>query len=453
MTVKTPFASGKFYTSVKEELINDIDNYFMSNHKHDYNISSRLLIVPHAGYIYSGQLAFDTLYYIDRNVSNIFIFAPTHKKTVNNVALSTYDEFETPLGNLAVNKTIQADIIKNFSCEYCDEAFAEEHAIEVQLPFIQCLFKNKQVKIVPILIGNDDVQKVLKIINEYYDLKSNAFIISSDLSHFLPQEKAQQIDIITARMIEEKHLAGFRFEQACGAIPVCASTQFALERGYSLIRVGLTSSAAATGDKSRVVGYGGWFLYEGERNEFIKEYFSPKVLDIARKTIKTKLEGKSEVNITSYMPYPQVLESDGACFVTLEINGILRGCIGSVLAHSQLIVDLIKNSYNAAFSDPRFQPLRPDEFDKIHISVSLLGPPSPINFTDEADLLEQLKPNIDGVIIKDKDYQALYLPSVWKQIPDKTLFLNSLKQKAGLAPDYFSNTFEAYRFNTVYIEE
>lgn len=452
MATKKAFAAGKFYTSIKEELQENINN-FQNNHKEDYNITSRLLIAPHAGYIYSGQLAYDTFSYFDKNVSNIFIFAPTHRKSINNVALSTYDEFETPLGNLTVNKIIQNDIIKTFNCEYCDEAFEEEHAIEVQLPFIQHIFKDKNVKIVPILIGNDDADKVFKIISHYYPIKSTAFIISSDLSHYLPHEKAMQIDIITARMIEEKHLQGFRFEQACGAVPVCAATQFALANNYTFIRVGLINSSLATGDKERVVGYGGWLLYEGEKNQFIKEYFSPKLIDIVRKTIYAKLMCKSQINITNYMPYPQVLDSDGACFVTIEIDGKLRGCIGSVLAHSQLIVDLIKNSYNAAFADPRFQPLTMEEYSKIKVSISLMGTPKPMSFKDEDDLLEQLVPDVDGLIIKDQNYQALYLPSVWKQIPDKKAFLYSLKQKAGLNPEHFSDTFEAFRFYSTYIEE
>ena len=111
-----------------------------------------------------------------------------------------------------------------------------------------------------------------------------------------------------------------------------------------------------------------------------------------------------------------------------------------------LIDNLVKNAYNSAFKDPRFMPLSDEEFNKIEIEVSLLSNPKKMNFINEEDLLNQIVPFEDGLIIKDKNYQAVYLPSVWEQLPDKKLFLNSLKKKAGLNEKHFSNTFEAYRF-------
>ena len=148
---------------------------------------------------------------------------------------------------------------------------------------------------------------------------------------------------------------------------------------------------------------------------------------------------------------PAVLEENGACFVTLEINGELRGCIGSIIAHQSLIEDLIKNAHNSAFSDPRFDPLRLDEFDNTSISISLLSAPVKMHFKDEADLLSKITPFVDGLIIKDDGYQAVYLPSVWEQLPVKTMFLSSLKLKAGMSTKHFSKTFEAYKFKTEYI--
>jgi len=448
--IRTATVAGKFYTSIKEELLKILDG-FKYNHKADYNYASRAIIVPHAGYNYSGQLAYDGFCYLSKSIKNIFIIAPTHHKSVNNLALADYDEWETPLGNIPTNRFIMNEILEKFECEYCEEAFEKEHAIEVLLPIIQHQYEN--IKIVPILVGNDDVEKTLRILKYYYVNPANAFVISSDLSHFHKEEEAIQIDILTARMLEDKNMQGFRYEQACGAIPIYALAEFAKQKKFDFVRVGLTNSGIITGDTSSVVGYGCWFLYEGNRNSFIKENFSPKLIDIARKTIRTKLLGKEEINITTFMPYPQVLESFGACFVTLEINGHLRGCIGSVIAQTQLIVDLIKNSHNAAFADPRFQPLTQEEFDNISISISLLSRPEPIEFKDEEDLLKQITPNIDGIIIRDNNHQGLYLPSVWEQLPDKKIFLNSLKQKAGLPTNHFSKTFEAYRFSTEYIKE
>jgi AmmeMemoRadiSam system protein A len=104
------------------------------------------------------------------------------------------------------------------------------------------------------------------------------------------------------------------------------------------------------------------------------------------------------------------------------------------------------------FSDPRFQPLRRDEFDELSIDVSLLSAPEKMRFDDEADLLNQIRTFVDGIIIKDKGLQAVYLPSVWEQLPEKEQFLQSLKIKAGMAQKHFSDTFQAYRFTTEYIK-
>ena len=249
-------------------------------------------------------------------------------------------------------------------------------------------------------------------------------------------------------MIESGNISQFSYKQACGAIGVCALTAFASSQKYSLIRNGLINSSIATGDKSRVVGYGGWFLYEGEVNEYLKKYYSEEIKSLCRESIMSKLEDRTINN----MYLPSVFDEKMACFVTLEKQNNLRGCIGSIIAHQSLKEDLIHNARAAAFNDPRFNPLDKSEIEYLSIAISLLSAPSKMNFKDEEDLLNQIVPFKDGIIIKDKGYQAVYLPSVWDQLPDKKQFLNSLKLKAGMSADYFSETFEAYRFYSEYIK-
>ena len=203
-----------------------------------------------------------------------------------------------------------------------------------------------------------------------------------------------------------------------------------------------------SGNKSSVVGYGSWFLYEGSKNKFIKEYYSEYLLKLCRNIILSKFNKG-----TLYTAHAPVFNQLGACFVTLKKNNNLRGCIGSIIAHQSLINDIVQHSKDAAFHDPRFNPVEENEVDSLTIDISILSEPEQMRFKDEQDLLEQIVPFRDGIIIKDKFYQAVYLPSVWEDLPDKVMFLNSLKMKAGLPPEYFSKTFEAYRFSTVYIEE
>lgn len=441
--IKPAAAAGKFYTDDKNELSAQID-FFTQNNSPDYDYKARAIIVPHAGYMYSGQLASEGFQYLDKKVKNVFIIAPPHYVAVKEAALSSYEKWSTPLGEVEINKEINEELSEIFAFEYNDEAFEQEHSAEVQVPFIQKLLPH--VKIIPILAG--DIEKIERIISYYWDDKENAFVISSDLSHFENSVTARKIDNMTAEMIETRNMEKFSHEQACGATGICALANFGAKCNYSFIRVGLINSGDITGDTSRVVGYGSWILYEGEKNQFIKEYFPDFVINTCKKSILAGLKGE----IPTCEKTPAVFNQLGACFVTLEKHGNLRGCIGSIIAHQSLMNDLIKNAQSAAFSDPRFQPLRQDEFDELEIDVSLLSDPEEMTFENEKDLLSQIRPFKDGIIIKERGYQAVYLPSVWEQLPDKVLFLNSLKVKAGLREDYFSQTFEAYRFTTEYIK-
>lgn len=442
--VRPTAAAGKFYTNNKSELSAQLD-YFFENAQVECNYKSRAIIVPHAGYEYSGQLAAKGFEYLDKRVKNLFIIGPPHYVPVKNVALSSYEIWDTPLGEVSVNQAINQELVEKFGCEFEDEAFVDEHSLEVQIPFV--LKKFQQVKIVPILASNRE--KVKKIIEYYWENKENGFVISSDLSHFYPSAEAKKIDAVTAEMIELKEVDEFNHQQACGAVGVLAVTNFAKDKGFSLIRVGMTNSGEVIGDNSRVVGYGSWFLYEGERNEFIKKYCSDYVINVCKTSILAGLNNESAPKIEKP---PEVFNELGACFVTLEKHGDLRGCIGSIIAHRPLINDLVKNAQNSAFSDPRFHPLRKEEFEELTMDVSLLSAPEKMKFKDEADLLEQIRPFVDGIIIKDGGYQSVYLPSVWEQLPEKKLFLDSLKIKAGLTPKHFSDTFEALRFTTEYIK-
>lgn len=445
MKIKPPAVAGKFYTDDKEDLLAQL-NLFEQKHLHDYDYKTRAIIVPHAGYIYSGQLASNGFQYLDENVKNIFIIAPSHYVGLEDAALSSFDKWETPLGEIEVNQEINNELAKKFDCEINDNAFLSEHSTEVQVPFIQK--KIPDAKIIPILSGSN-IGTITKIIANYWSNTENAFVISSDLSHFHSEIEARKIDGATAEMIESKDISKLTPNNACGSFGVSGLVRFAKIKGYSLIRVGMYNSGDVTGDNSRVVGYGSWLLYEGAKNTFIKKYFSNFVIDVCKKSILSELN-KENLKLEKI---PPVFGELGACFVTLEKNNNLRGCIGSIIAHRWLIDDLAQNAQNAAFSDPRFTPLKSDEFEELSINVSLLSEPEKMEFENEEDLLNQIRPFIDGIIIKERGYQAVYLPSVWDQLPDKTLFLNSLKVKAGLPENYFSQTFEAYRFTTEYIKE
>lgn len=145
-------------------------------------------------------------------------------------------------------------------------------------------------------------------------------------------------------------------------------------------------------------------------------------------------------------PPPAWLQEPGAVFVTLTRHGELRGCIGSLEAHRPLAMDLEANARAAAFDDPRFPPLTPEEWPTVRVEVSVLSKAEPMHVKDEADALAQLRPGTDGVILEYGWHRATFLPQVWEQLPDAREFLAHLKRKAGLAPDFWADGIRLSRY-------
>jgi AmmeMemoRadiSam system protein A len=452
---KLPNFAGSFYPDKAEELTNLLNSY-MQNMKIEYK--SKAIIVPHAGIYYSGYASMIGFQHLELN-ENIFIIAPSHHDNFNNIALPEYTYFDTPLGSLEVNNRLIKNIAEKFPCIISNEFFEREHSIEVQLPFIQHVFypkmqsaldfvkglKNigKKIRIIPILVGNCDYRLISDIISTYWE--NSSFVISSDLSHYYSHNECRQIDTYTATIIETGKIEAFQTQQACGLIGIKGLVDFANHNDCTLIRTMMYTSGDISKEKDKVVGYGSWFLYTDSKNEYLETYYSYYILDAVKNSIISALKGEDFIpqNI------PSVLTQYGASFITLKRNGQLRGCIGSIYPTKPLIIDLIDNARNAAFQDSRFEPLVQEELKNLEITVSLLSSIERINFRDERDLLSKIYPH--GVIIVENDKRAVYLPVVWEQLPEKDIFLNSLKEKAGLPPNYFSRTLEAYKFDTTII--
>ncbi|MDR1595365.1 MAG: AmmeMemoRadiSam system protein B [Puniceicoccales bacterium] len=441
--VKKADVAGQFYSADPKVLGSTISSIVV---KRDYEYASRAVIAPHAALFYSGTLAVNALQYLDEKAKNIFIFAPAHRVNFDGIAVCDYESFEIPLGSFAVNVEIVEKLRENFGCVPFNDAFTGEHAIEVELPLLRGRFPD--AKIVPLVVGNVSYRKVTEIVEGFWQDRTNAFVISSDLSHFHSYDVAKKIDSETCDMVENCSIEDFSSERACGATAIRGLIDFAAEENFSLIRIGTCNSGDAGGSVERVVGYGAWMLVETSRNRFLRDNFSERIISICRDAIGAGLKNEKIV-IPNYIP--GIFHQSIASFVTLEIDDDLRGCIGSIHAHRPLMSDLMRNAHGAAFGDRRFKPLTRDEFEKITIGVSLLSTPKAIVFNGERELLEAIIPVVDGIIIRDGAFQAVYLPSVWKQLPNKEQFLNSLRVKAGLASDHFSETFEAFKFSTEHV--
>jgi len=166
---------------------------------------------------------------------------------------------------------------------------------------------------------------------------------------------------------------------------------------------------------------------------------------VAKQSILNGLE-KHQPLVVTISEYPEALQEQRASFVTLNIQSNLRGCIGTLSPYRALVDDIAHNAYAAAFSDPRFPALSQHEFTQLDYHLSVLSDTSPMQFTSEQDLITQIRPGIDGLILKDKGYRGTFLPSVWEQLPEPEMFLKHLKQKAGLPAHHWSDTLQVSRY-------
>lgn len=177
-----------------------------------------------------------------------------------------------------------------------------------------------------------------------------------------------------------------------------------------------------------------------------------QLLSIALQSIRHGLALGSQL-ATQYQDINEALLEHRCCFVTLRINSSLRGCMGSIQANEALIDNVISNAYNAAFNDPRFSPLQADELTELSIHISVLSPSQPLRFSSERELLPQLRPGIDGLVLRENNHCATFLPSVWDQLPEPDDFLGHLKKKAGLSEHYWSNTLSIERYTVESFEK
>ncbi|MDD2768884.1 MAG: AmmeMemoRadiSam system protein A [Methylococcus sp.] len=175
------------------------------------------------------------------------------------------------------------------------------------------------------------------------------------------------------------------------------------------------------------------------------------LLDLARNSIRHGLATGRPIQV-ELAGLPPALVAKRATFVTLKENGELRGCIGCLEAVRPLAADVADNAYSAAFRDPRFPPVGANEADALDIHISVLSPPEPMSFRTEADLIGQLKPGVDGLILREGALRGTFLPSVWEVLPNPWAFLRQLKLKTGLPVDYWSDTLEVFRYRSEQVD-
>jgi len=414
-------------------------------------LSPKAVIAPHAGHIYSGDIAgaaYRLLAERKGQIRRVLLLGPTHRMPVRGIAVSPADAWETPLGVLPVNAQARDGVGAMAGATVAAEPFEGEHSLEVQLPFIQRALG--EVQVLPILVGQPAPGQVSELLDRLWGGPETAIIVSSDLSHFHDYATATAKDAETSAGIERLNGQVCEGHRACGFFAIDGLMDQARRRDLRVTALDVRNSGdtAGAGDRSRVVGYGS-FAFEYAHTARLSDANRRTLVDLAREIVREASRiGGSQPPLTIKGVLPTTLMAQRATFVTLNINGQLRGCRGSILPTRSLVVDVAENAFQSAFGDPRFPPLSPAELDQLEFHVSILSTPRRIPAASEAELVAALAPDVEGLIIRDAGRQAIFLPSVWAQIPDPLSFVRQLKQKAGLPPDHWSPDFQAYRFVT-----
>lgn len=418
----------------------------------------KAIIAPHAGYIYSGPTAaavFARLAPARGTVRRVVLLGPVHRVPVRGLALPGTEALATPLGTIKVDSGAVAQIRSLPQVTVSAAAHAQEHSLEVHLPFLQQALG--EFTLVPLAVGDASPEEVAQVLDTLWGGRETLIVISSDLSHYLSYADAQAVDRVTAQAILDLR-TDISHEQACGGTPVNGLAWTARRRGLETELIDLRNSGDTAGDRGRVVGYGAFAFYEkestramnaddaraalyGERPLEIPDDAGKVLLPMARSAIAAEL-GLS-ASAPGDAPW---LAGQGASFVTLMRHGELRGCIGTLEAHRALGEDVKGNAVAAAMRDPRFKPLTRAELDDVRVEVSVLSAVLPMQYRDEDDALMQLRPGVDGVIFQYGYHRSTFLPQVWDNFRDPQVFIGHLKHKAGLPPDFWDSAVKLSRY-------
>ncbi len=442
---RRPAVAGMFYPAQKTELASVVEGCLAA--VREPHAAPKAIIAPHAGYVYSGPIAGTAYAPFLQNrgaIRRVVLLGPAHRVAFRGMAVSTAYAFATPLGLVPVDKAGVDAVLKLPGVGTLDAAHAEEHSLEVHLPFLQQLFP--QFAVVPIVVGQAAAEDVDRVLATLWGGPETLIVVSSDLSHYHDYGKARELDTAASRAIEMLRPDLLREEQACGRYPIRGLLHRALALDLRVTTLDLRSSGDTAGGRDRVVGYGA-YVFEYAQGARLTEAQRDELKRAAAASIRYAVVHGKPPGVKPET-FARPLQAMRASFVTVKLDGRLRGCIGSITPRVPLVEDVVQNAYKACFSDPRFPPVTAEEVERLEISVSILSTPRSIPFENEADLVRQLRPDDEGVVLAEGEQRGLFLPQVWESLPAPTSFLAHLKQKAGFEPDYWSPELRAYRFTT-----
>lgn len=464
-STREPVVAGTFYPGNESELSSMIDEFFEKVELPELDKYIRAIIVPHAGYVYSGQVAaYGYKALIGPSASSgpiktIVLIGNSHKEYFDGISVYEKGYYKTPLGNVAVDADLAKKIIdSNEKIFYKESAHAEEHSLEVQLPFLQKALDD--FKIVPIIIGNQPgiVDILISALKPLID-DNTLIIASSDLSHYPNYEDAKYSDnkVIEAILTgERENLSNTIFQLEKEVIPnlqTCACGQDSIEavmdlmKGKNIKLLDSANSGDVSGDMSRVVGYATIvFTTDKAENELgIEE--QKRLLEIARESLENYMgEGK----IKKFEESSPILNKHMGAFVTLKKHGQLRGCIGVFEPSIPLYQVVAETVISSALNDYRFAPVTKDELSELEYEISVLSS------LKKVDSWKDIEIGKHGVQIKRGMRSGVFLPQVATENNwDLDTFMSVLcTQKAGLSADCWKDSeTEIYVFTVQVFDE
>lgn len=451
--VRLPAVAGEFYPADKAELtkllIDDLNNV-------PFGLPSEeiaAIIVPHAAYQFSGQVAaYAYRPLVGRTFKRVIILGSSHQAEFAGAVVPKSDAFETPLGQVPIDKEAVKGLVKSSpNISYDDAVHLKEHSIEVQLPFLQAVLGD-DFRIVPILFGRPSLkscQAVTKALDPLID-EETLVVVSTDWSHYYDYDTARKMDEQGLNAVVQNDLEGFVKALDSGTTAACAApaviTLLMLAPALNTTRIDLLKTANSgdvTGDKKKVVGYAA--LAFRAIDTPLTQNDKKSLLKLARQTLEEELAGKP----SDFKPNSEALAERRGVFVTLKKRRELRGCIGYIQPVKPLHEAVREMTIKAALHDNRFPPLTKAELNDVEVEISVLSKLKRV--TD----VSSIKVGRDGLFIIKGERSGILLPQVAEEFGwDRYEYLNQLCLKAGL-PEGAWETKEAriYSFTAEIFDE
>jgi AmmeMemoRadiSam system protein B/AmmeMemoRadiSam system protein A len=449
--IREPALAGSWYPGDPEILSRDVKRYLENAKKEKMDGEIVALVSPHAGYMYSGQVAAYAYKLIEgKSFDTVVVVGPSHRFPFKGASLWDRGGFRTPLGVVPVDDELSKKLMeKRKEIRFIPEAHNQENSLELQIPFLQTVLKS--FKLVPIAMEPDwsweTCQYLASAIAETVRGKKVLLVASTDLSHYYTYNIAIELDRIFLNHIERFDIEGLNRDlksnrtEACGGGPVVTIMLAAKTLGANQGKVlKYLNSGDVTGDRSRVVGYAAGVFYKtvGGKEKMkeekkvgvdlgLTEEEKKTLHHIAKTVIENKARGKAVPEFKIESP---ILKENRGAFVTIQKKGQLRGCIGYIEGHGPLHKTIEEMAEAAAFRDPRFSPVKEKELPELDIEISVLTPLKRIKDVNEIQVGKH------GIYIVRGMWAGLLLPQVATEYGwDRLAFLEHTCQKAGLPPN------------------